>query len=55
MLSLATRRLREQISNLDLIREEFLPDVQEATMKFASEIIKDVVSEIGKIQNEKSV
>ena len=55
VLSLATRRLREQINNLDKIRGALLPDVQAATMNFASEIIKDAVSEIGKIQNEKSV
>ena len=55
VLSLAIRRLREQIDNLDRIRGNLLPDVQTATMKFASEIIKDAVSEIGKIQNEKNV
>ena len=55
VLSLATRRLREQINNLDKIRGALLPDVQAATMNFASEIIKDAVSEIGKIENEKNV
>ena len=55
VLSLAIRRLRKQIDNLDKIRVDLLPDVQTATMKFASEIIKDAVSEIGKIQNEKNV
>ena len=55
VLSLATRRLREQIDNIDRIRGNLRPDVQAATMNFASEIIKDAVSEIGKIQNEKNV
>ena len=55
VLSLAIRRLREQIDNIDRIRGNLLPDVQTATMNFASEIIKDAVSEIGKIQNEKNV
>lgn len=55
VLSLAIRRLREQIDNLDRIGDDLIPDVQEATMKFASEIIKDALNEIGKIENEKSV
>ena len=51
VLSLAIRRLRDQIDNLDKIRGELLPDVQVATMNFASEIIKEVLGEIGKLEN----
>ena len=55
VLSLAIRRLREQIDNLDRIRGNLLPDVQTATMNFASVVIKDAISEINKIENEKNV
>ena len=55
VLSLAIRRLREQIDNLDRIRGNLLPDVQVATMNFASVVIKDAISEINKIENEKNV
>ena len=55
VLSLAIRRLREQIDNLDRIRDNLLPDVQAATMQFASVVIKDTISEIGKIENKEIV
>ena len=55
VLSLAIRRLREQIDNIDRIRGNLLPDVQTATMNFASVVIKDAISEINKIENEKNV
>ena len=55
VLSLAIRRLREQIDNLDRIRDNLLPDVQAATMQFASVVIKDAISEIGKIENKETV
>lgn len=55
VLSLAIRRLREQIDNLDRIRGNLLPDVQTATMNFASVVIKDAISEIGKIENKETV
>ena len=55
VLSLATRRLREQINNLDKIRGALLPDVQAATMNFASGLIKDAISEICEIENKKNV
>ena len=54
VLSLAIRRLREQIDNVDKIRVNLLPDMQVATMDFASVVIKDAVSEICKIENEKN-
>ena len=50
VLSLAIRRLREQVDNVDL-----LPDVQAATMNFASVVIKDAISEINKIENKEIV
>ena len=49
VLSLAIRRLREQIDNLDRIRGYLLPDVQAATLQFASVLIKDAISEICEI------
>ena len=55
VLSLAIRRLREQIDNLDRIRGNLLPDVQTATMNFASVLIKDAISEICEIENKKNV
>lgn len=55
VLSLAIRRLREQIDNLDRIRGDLLPDVQAATMQFASVLIKDAISEICEIENKKNV
>ena len=55
VLSLAIRRLREQIDNLDRIRGDLLPDVQTATMQFASVLIKDAISEICEIENKKNV
>ena len=55
VLSLAIRRLREQIDNLDRIRGNLLPDVQTATMNFASVVIKDAISEICEIENKKNV
>lgn len=55
VLSLAIRRLREQIDNLDRIRGNLLPDVQTATMNFASVVIKDAISEINKIENKEIV
>ncbi len=54
VLSLAIRRLREQIDNVDKIRVNLLPDMQVTTMDFASVVIKDAVSEICKIENEKN-
>ena len=54
VLSLAIRRLREQIDNLDRIRGDLLPDVQAATMQFASVLIKDAISEICEIENKKN-
>ena len=55
VLSLAIRRLREQIDNIDRIRGNLLPDVQTATMNFASVLIKDAISEICEIENKKNV
>ena len=55
VLSLAIRRLREQIDNLDRIRGDLLPDVQTATMQFASVLIKDAISEICELENKKNV
>ena len=55
VLSLAIRRLREQIDNLDRIRGNLLPDVQTATMNFASVVIKDAINEINKIENKEMV
>ena len=55
VLSLAIRRLREQIDNIDRIRGNLLPDVQTATMQFASVLIKDAISEICEIENKKNV
>ena len=55
VLSLAIRRLREQVDNLDRIRGGLLPDVQTATMQFASVLIKDAISEICEIENKKNV
>lgn len=55
VLSLAIRRLREQIDNIDRIRGNLLPDMQVATMNFASVLIKDAISEICEIENKKNV
>lgn len=55
VLSLAIRRLREQIDKVDKIRGDLLPDVQAATMNFASVVIKDAISEINKIENKEIV
>ena len=55
VLSLAIRRLREQVDNLDRIRGGLLPDVQTATLQFASVLIKDAISEICEIENKKNV
>ena len=54
VLSLAIRRLREQVDNLDRIRGGLLPDVQTVTMQFASVLIKDAISEICEIENKKN-
>ena len=55
VLSLTIRRLREQIDNIDRIRGNLLPDMQVATMNFASVLIKDAISEICEIENKKNV
>ena len=44
-----------KIDNIDRIRGNLLPDVQTATMNFASVLIKDAISEICEIENKKNV